>query len=119
MSPQNGDGGWRRFEENFREWVGRDTRTAPERAAQRVLERLPAREGALAPWRIAAAAVLTLAALGAIWWGARGDHPVSTAVGSVMSSPVLQEGVVLWWIEPNTPVYFVLGPPGPETGGVR
>jgi hypothetical protein len=112
------DGGWRRFEEEYREWAGREPRTEPRRAARLLVATLPDRRRAVArPWLAAAAVALAL--LGASLWMARHGRPSSTVVGTVAPSPVLQEGVVLWWIEPDTPVYFVLGPDEHGTGGVR
>jgi hypothetical protein len=116
-SPSEGHG-WRRFEKEFRDWAARDPRTEPGKAARLVLEKLPARRRAIAPWWLAAAAV-ALAALGVSLWLARDGRPASASFGTVVSSPVLREDVVVWWIEPDTPVYFVLGQDGRGMGGGR
>ncbi len=119
MSSPDGDRDWRRFEAGLREWAAREPRTPPEQAARRVLERLDARRPTAGRWWLAAAAVLAVVALLGFWWAARRGSPAPTAVGTVYRSPLAPEGVVLWWIDPDTPVYFVLGPERPLRGGVR
>ncbi len=119
MSSPDGERDWRRFEAGLREWARREPRTTPETAAGRVLDRLPARRRKSGAWWLAAAAAVVLAGLAGVWWAARDGHPAPTVVGTVVRAPVLEEGVVVWWIEPDTPVYFVLGPERSGTGGVR
>jgi hypothetical protein len=114
-----GDGnGWIRFERDFRAWAAREPLTEPRKAARLVIEKLPERRRPIPLWRLAAAAVM-LVGLGTTLWLARDGRPVASSVGTVVPSPALPEDVVVWWIEPDTPVYFVLGQGGHGMGGER
>jgi hypothetical protein len=61
-----------------------------------------------------ATAVLMLL-IGAWWLVPRnGEVPRTVSTSSqvaTIQTPALDENVVLWWLDPETPVYFVLAPP--------
>jgi hypothetical protein len=111
---------WRRLAE-------RPPKMAPEDAARRVLARIaPRREphGAGAV-RWAAAAALLLA-LAAGWWQAdrwsTQRRPPAAAPAAVQAALPLDEGVVLLWLDDETPLYLTLTPPrtaGAENGDLR
>jgi hypothetical protein len=114
--PENHEQRERRFDGALRRWGGRDPRTRPEAAATRVLAHLPS-----SAWRfvhrraLAVAAVAVLALIGLGWLALRnGGVPPSlpmTSQVAAMHIPTLDDNVVLWWVDPETPVYFVLTPP--------
>lgn len=113
----------RSFEERWRRWAERPPRTPPETAARQVLTRLDrpeetSRRAALRPgWRLAAAAVLALAVLG-LWLVTAGPPsavpPSDTASDApTESTPVMADGVVLMWLDAETPLYMTFAPPRP------
>jgi hypothetical protein len=100
------------FERALREWGRRPPRTSPEAAASRVVRRLAAPTVSRRLPRLAwVAATITVVAAGT-WYAVRngGDGlPVTppAAVADVAAMP-LGDNVVLWWLDEETPVYFVL-----------
>lgn len=98
----------RDFERELSDWGRRPARTPPDVAAARVIAGLPAQ-----PWwdvrRLAAAAAVAVlvVSIGAGWWIMQDNNPDLV----VLEPPLLDENVVLWWVDPETPVYFALGPP--------
>jgi hypothetical protein len=96
----------------FRRWGERPSGTAPRVAARRVLGALPEPRAPFRPWLLAASAAVMLLAFLALWQV--GWRPQPTVVAAATLEP-LADNVVLWYVEPETPVYFVLGPPA--TGG--
>lgn len=110
------DQGMARFDDELRRWAGRPPRTPPETAGRRIAARLGPSRGGLPVWRMAAAAAAMLLMV----WGGRsllelgdGDRHGNGAPAAITSSedfvpPPLDENVVLWWLDDNTPVYFVL-----------
>lgn len=132
-------------EERWRRWARRPPRTSPETAAHRVLARLaepdpqpgwqPAGGWTSRSARRLVAAALALAAVG-IWlltagppWplpapdtdpgpGTESDESPSAAVRSVEvpEAPTMAEGVVLMWLDAETPLYMTLAPPGRAAG---
>lgn len=64
---------------------------------------------------VAAATAVVLALAGAL--GRRGGGaPWPTVERTVIVEP-LPDNIVLWWLDPETPVYFVVGPPTTHEGG--
>jgi hypothetical protein len=99
------------FEARLRRWGGRPPSLAPAHAASRIAGRLPERGAATAWLRlVAVTAMLVLVAVTA-WLGRpfRPDQPAMATLGSGQ--------VVEFWLDSETPVYFVLPPFGGETGG--
>ena len=97
------------FEARLREWGGRPPSLPPAIAANRVVGRLPERRSAVPwLWLAAAAAMLVLIAVAA-WVGSpgRAAAPVAATASGVQSGDVVQ-----FWLDAETPVYFVL----PEFG---
>jgi hypothetical protein len=110
-----------RFDAALREWARGAPRTPARVAARRVSARIGTaghrgtRTTAWVP-RLAAACGLALAvASGALLW--RSGTPAPAPTPAVDAPPVLPENVVVFWLDANTPVYFVVGPPGDPAGG--
>ena len=98
------------FEAQLRSWGGRPPILAPAFAANRVVGQLPER-GAALPWlRLAAVAAMLVLLTVTAWIAApsRPEHPAVAMLGS--------DQVVQFWLDSDTPVYFVLPPFGGETG---
>ena len=62
---------------------------------------------------IAPPAAVIAMVTGALWLGLQEEETGETNVAALDPVP-LGDDVVLWWIDPETPVYFVLTPPGNE-----
>jgi hypothetical protein len=111
MSGSDHDRNVEQFEERLRRWGGRPPSLAPAFAASRVVGRLRER-GAATPWLRLAAATAMLVLITVTAWLAgpsRTEHPAVAMLGS--------DQVVQFWLDSDTPVYFVLPPFGGETGG--
>lgn len=117
-----------RFEEEFRIWGERPPATPAARAAREISARLPDQRPSRtssAPFAAAAAVVVLLVGLAA-WFAVRDHGPAvvdrmvvenkASAPRLAVRQPPLDPNVVLWWIDSDTPVYFVLQPPG---GGLK
>jgi ferric-dicitrate binding protein FerR (iron transport regulator) len=91
----------------------RPTSLSPAEAARQVLSRLPARQARvpLRAWAFAAAAVLVCVG---VWIGLR--PPTAPGRQALVTPPPLPENVVQWWLDDQTPVYFVLGPADSKGG---
>jgi hypothetical protein len=133
------DARWRDFERRWRRWGERPPRTHPETAARRVLTRLA--EPAPRPgWRPAggwtslgarrlAVAALVLAAVG-VWLltaGLPGPFtgpgptvaPERAPGGPLPATPAMADGVVLMWLDAETPLYMTFAPPSRTTGAEK
>jgi len=100
------------FEKQWREWGQRPLMTSPEEAARRVVQRV-GHARTLRPWRwmagAAAAAAMVIAAVGVV----REDLPREGLVSSVVASDrSLEQGVVVMWIDEQTPLYMTFQDPG-------
>lgn len=98
------------FEAQLRAWGGRPPSLAPAFAASRVVGQHPERRGAT-PWlRLAAVAAMLVLVAVTVWLSApsRSGHPAVAMLGS--------DQVVQFWLDSETPVYFVLPPFSGETG---
>ncbi|MGE5236114.1 MAG: hypothetical protein ACM3O7_07190 [Acidobacteriota bacterium] len=115
MSSNHGGDVSTRFEDALRGWGGGPPRIDAGTAARRVLARLPERTRPLSWWRMAAAAgAVALLFIGA-WYGARSPSPPHVAA-SRLTVPPLPDNVMVFWLDSETPVYFVLSPLGSEKG---
>lgn len=136
----NDDGTRQRdFEERWRRWARRPPRTSPESAAHRVLTRLA--EPTPQPWwrpaggwaspgaRRLVAAALAVAAVG-LWLLTAGLPFPGTDPGPGLGSddspaptfpetPVMADGVVLMWLDAETPLYMTFAPPPQESGAEK
>jgi len=113
------------LEGELRRWGRRPPRTSPADAARRILTALEPRRRFHFPLRLAFASVAgTVLAVG-LWLAMRNGEngagrveapsaPAAPAAGAAAAP--LEENVVLWWLDPDTPVYFVLGPPEAQPG---
>ena len=110
------DGDASGFDEALRQWGRRPPRTAPEVAAARVVARLGRRTGRVFRWRLAMAGAMLLGIPLVLWLAPRNGEqlpvtiPALPPAATAMASPPLDDNVVLTWLDPETPVYFVLSP---------
>jgi hypothetical protein len=106
-------------EERFRRWAARPPATPPEEAARRVVERLEPRRRSLRSlwagwdaadlrWAAAAAVLAAAATVAGLLWS-----PGSTPGPAASETPPLEQGVVLLWLDSQTPLYMTLTPPPP------
>jgi hypothetical protein len=105
----------------LRDWGRRPPPTPGGVVARRVVARATSgtpRRSRVAARRLATLSGALAALLLAAWWGLgpRPDTPGSHAVPGDLP-PVLPENVVQFWLDPETPVYFVTGPAGPGERG--
>jgi len=114
MSSSGPDNDRDRFDAAFRTWSDQPPARDAGRAARRVLAALPQQSEPF-PWRrlAAAAAVLVLVFLGS-WYGAR--ERVAGPGATAVATPALPENVMVFWIDAETPVYFVLSQLGSQKG---
>jgi len=106
-----------RFDRALREWAARPPATPAPAAAARIAARIPERAAGGGVWRFAAAAALVVIVLvGLSLFGSRGARPRQTA--HVNASPPLGDDVVVQWLDPDTPVYFVLPSDDRLKGGI-
>ncbi len=92
----------------WRRWAGRPPRLSPEDAARRVQSRIAVAERP-ARFRLALAGACAVLVLAAGAWLATRPRSPQTRSASAMTPP-LPENVVVWWLDPETPVYFVTQP---------
>lgn len=110
------DRGMERFEQELRRWGSRPPLTPPEEAGRRIAARLKPYRSGLPVWQMAAAAAAVVLLVCGSWVGLHftgGTAPHPLEPGAARSAefvpPPLEENVVLWWLDDETPVYFVLG----------
>jgi hypothetical protein len=110
---RDGDGD---FDRAFTAWARRPVPTPPEEGARLVRSAIERsrRPSPVRTWlALAAAVVLALAA----WLAVRPTPP--TQQQAQLEPPiVLEEDVVVWWLDPETPVYFSLPQARGDEGGV-
>jgi ferric-dicitrate binding protein FerR (iron transport regulator) len=96
-----------RIDAAWRSFANRPARLSPSEAARRVVDRLPAEpmRVSLRVWALAAAAVLICVSA----WVALRPQPAPLRE-ALSVPPPLPENVVQWWLDDETPVYFVLSP---------
>lgn len=108
-----------RFDEAFKSWAEQPASTPGDEAAQHVVARLPERRGlrwfAGSQLRLAAAAA-GLALVLVVGWATRPQSPDPVALAQEVSLPLLQENVVLLWLDDQTPLYLTLAPPATKGG---
>jgi hypothetical protein len=101
-----------RIESALREWGQRPPSTQPQTAARQVVAHIQAEHGPTV-WRqpLLAAAGVALVVTTA-WLGVRLMEPPPHSDRRVVDEapPPLPENVVQWWLDSETPVYFVTGP---------
>jgi hypothetical protein len=109
------DAGWPgQFDAAFRAWVERPLDTPPDLAAARVRARLRQRSTAEVfpglALRVAASITVALTigvGLRVLW----SPPPARLAVGAAdVPAPPLPANVMVFWLDPETPVYFVTHP---------
>jgi hypothetical protein len=108
------------FDRALREWGRRPPRIPAGTAATRLEARLGRRESRFRRWRLAATAATVLGILGGMWLisldGSRAPEPVDAPAAPSPSVPPLGDNVVLWWLDAETPVYFVIEAPDSGEG---
>lgn len=104
----------RRFDHAFEAWGRRPPRTPAEEAAARVVAALPRRRSVWVgtPFRVAAAAASLLLVIAAAWIALQPVPPEASEV----DVPPLDEGVVLLWLDDQTPLYLTVAPPATKGG---
>lgn len=111
-----------RFAEAWSHWVRRPPSTSPREAAAGVLRRIADAEAAQRPrphrrWLAAAALLVLVLGAGALLLlpvpPAEDGGPRPPAGGTAL--PV-DDGVVLLWLDPQTPLYLVVQPPPAAKG---
>lgn len=101
------------FESALRQWGSRPPKTRPDAAARRLI--LPARVPPRLPlWQLAAAAALVWGVFLGGWYGAPEPAPVPVTAAMIMEP--LPDNVMVFWVDAQTPVYFILNPPVSEKG---
>ena len=115
-----------RFDEEWKAWTSRRPEISPEEAGRRVLARLDEPHGWRRHWsrftarafptstlRWATAAVVLALGVTILAPHQRPEAPPPTAGADV---PTLEEGVVLIWLDSQTPLYMTWDPPHAEKG---
>ena len=103
------------FEERLRRWGGRPPSLAPAFAASRVAGQLSGDRRVGVPWlRLAAVAAMMVAIAVGVWRTAPQQQPLAAAVAANGSGAT--GDVVQFWLDSETPVYFVLQPFKTEKG---
>lgn len=116
MMSNRSDREMERFEQELRRWGSRPPLTPPERAGRRIAAGLKPLRSGLPVWRMAAAAAAVVLLICGTWAGLKLTggtlphvQPNRTPANSAeFVPPPLDENVVLWWLDDETPVYFVL-----------
>jgi hypothetical protein len=106
-----------RFDQEYRRWGRRPAATPPGTASTRIRALIRSGRTASPRWNLAWAAALVLAVVGSWLLGGRTGHAPSPSPPAVHEAVALPDNVVLWWLDPETPVYFVIRPAEPEKGG--
>lgn len=105
------------LEDALRRRAARSPAISPQEASRRVRARIGPRPRRRRLLMLAAAGTAVVLALaGAL--GRRGGVVLwpPTVERTVTMEP-LPDNIVLWWLDPETPVYFVVGPPTTHGGG--
>jgi hypothetical protein len=103
------------FEDALRTWGRRDAPTSPQQAASMVRSQLATPHERFPMLRLAAAAVLLLVIGLLAYLNPPSAVPPPSRVASLEPQP-LGDGVVQFWLNPETPVVFVLSPMGSKSG---
>ena len=108
------------FDRALREWGGQPPRTPAGTAATRLKACLGSRANRMRPWGLVAGAATVLVIVGGMWLvsldGSRAPVPLDPAAPAPPPTAApLGDNVVLWWLDADTPVYFVIEPP--RSGG--
>jgi hypothetical protein len=101
-----------KFDAAFRLYADRKPRCSPRQASARIADQIRQAESPLgAGWMLTAVAGFLLAAVGAtLFW--RTPQAIQPGSGIQMAgNQPLSQGVVLLWIDENTPLYMTFQPP--------
>ena len=105
------------FDEALREWSDRPMVRSAASAIQAAVGEPARRTAGPARWFPAAVAAAVLVVITGIWFiSGRVPAPAPARLAAVAQTP-LDDDVVLWWIDPDTPVYFVLDTGDAGRGG--
>ena len=103
------------FEDAFRAWGRQDAPTSPRQAAAAVRSQLATPHQGFPMLRLAAAAALLLVIGVVAFLAPPAAVPPPSQVAALEPQP-LGDGVVQFWLNPETPVVFVLSPMGSKSG---
>jgi hypothetical protein len=107
-----------RVEQALKDWGRRPPRTPASQAARRLVGMLRPRGSSAATVRWAlATAIATLTVLAIVVGPRAPEHGPSPAPVVQQAPAPLPENVVQWWLDADTPVYFILRPQGEPIGG--
>lgn len=107
-----------RFEEEYRRWGRRPASIPAGAAATRTRARIAARQGVRRTVTgLAWVAAVVVAVAGSWLIDARRGAAPTPSPRVVHEAVALPDNVVLWWLDPETPVYFVIRPAEPGEGG--
>ncbi len=113
-----GDRRLERFEERLRSWGRRPSALTPGAAAARIRARIGAPRGGPRPARsLAWATAIGAAVVGGFLVAERTGHAPSPSPTPLQQDAALPDNVVQWWLDAETPVYFVIRPAEPGGGG--
>ena len=107
-----------RFDEEYRRWGRRPATIPAGAAATRLRARLAARQRTRrSATGLAWAAAVAIVLVGSWLIDTRGGRAPSPSPSAAHEAVALPDNVVLWWLDPETPVYFVIRPAEPGQGG--
>lgn len=113
-------------DELVRALASQPLRTSPQEAARRVVERIDGEPRSRIGWRWAAVAASLAVAVVVGLVVERRQTPQTPAtslpiapapVATLDAPPPLPDNVVQFWLDSETPVYFIVGPAGDAPGG--
>lgn len=108
------------FERAFKGWAERPPATAADRAAARVVSRLPETRGQRlrvgSRWRLAAAAAALMLTVVVGWVTLKPEPPAAIPATADVVLPPLEENVVLLWLDEQTPLYLTVAAPAAKGG---
>jgi len=107
------------FDEALRRLAARAPGISAGEAARAVLAHLPDSRGGHTFRHIVAVAALVIFAVAGAWLGTHHTTSMINPSAEELATPPLASDVVVFWIDSDTQVYFLLSPVGSETGETR
>jgi len=107
----------RAFEAHLRVWGARAPTTPPHAAGAAVVARLSRWPRRALAFRLATAVAAVALALSGVLIARHGSPRSTPSAEPLASIHPLPDNVVQFWLDAETPVYFVMGPERPNQGG--